>query len=119
MFVLGQGALLLIPISSTVSAEMAPVALRGRYMGTWTLVQEAGYALGPLFGGMAMDSSASAAPPSWSSPAASPAPRSTGTVALARRLPRRRRGAAEALALAGEARRPAHPSPERAAHRPP
>jgi len=55
VFVLGQGALLLIPISSTVSAEMAPVALRGRYMGTWTLVQEAGYALGPTFGGMAMD----------------------------------------------------------------
>jgi MFS family permease len=55
MFVLGQGALLLIPISSTVSAEMAPVALRGRYMGTWTLVQQAGYALGPTFGGMAMD----------------------------------------------------------------
>ena len=55
VFVLGQGALLLIPISSTVSAEMAPAALRGRYMGTWTLVQLAGYALGPTFGGMAMD----------------------------------------------------------------
>ncbi len=55
MFVLGQGVVLLIPISSTVSAEMAPAALRGRYMGTWTLVQEAGYALGPTFGGMAMD----------------------------------------------------------------
>jgi MFS family permease len=55
MFILGQGVLLLIPISSTVSAEMAPVALRGRYMGTWTLVQEAGYALGPTFGGLAMD----------------------------------------------------------------
>ncbi len=55
VFVLGQGVVLLIPISSTVSAEMAPVALRGRYMGTWTLVQEAGYALGPTFGGIAMD----------------------------------------------------------------
>lgn len=55
MFVLGQGVVLLIPISSTVAAEMAPVALRGRYMGTWTLVQEFGYALGPTFGGMAMD----------------------------------------------------------------
>lgn len=55
VFVLGQGVLLLIPISSTVSAELAPVALRGRYMGTWTLVQMGGYALGPLFGGWAMD----------------------------------------------------------------
>ena len=55
VFLLGQGVLLLIPISSTVSAELAPVALRGRYMGAWTLVQMAGYALGPTFGGMAMD----------------------------------------------------------------
>lgn len=55
VFVLGQGTLLLIPISSTVSAELAPVALRGRYMGAWTLVQMAGYALGPTFGGSAMD----------------------------------------------------------------
>jgi len=55
VFLLGQGALLLLPISSTVSAELAPVALRGRYMGTWTLVQMTGYALGPTFGGMAMD----------------------------------------------------------------
>jgi len=55
VFVLGQGVLLLIPISSTVSAKLAPIALRGRYMGTWTLVQMAGYALGPLFGGLAMD----------------------------------------------------------------
>ncbi len=55
VFVLGQGVLLLIPISSTVSAELAPVALRGRYMGTWTLVQMAGYAMGPTFGGLAMD----------------------------------------------------------------
>jgi MFS family permease len=55
VFVLGQGVVLLIPISSTVSAELAPIALRGRYMGTWTLVQMAGYALGPTFGGLAMD----------------------------------------------------------------
>jgi MFS family permease len=55
VFVLGQGVLLLIPIASTVSAELAPVALRGRYMGTWTLVQMGGYALGPLLGGWAMD----------------------------------------------------------------
>lgn len=55
VFVASEGVVLLIPISSTVSAELAPVALRGRYMGTWTLVQMGGYALGPLFGGMAMD----------------------------------------------------------------
>ncbi|MEE4274819.1 MAG: hypothetical protein V2J16_03000, partial [Thermoleophilia bacterium] len=38
-----------------VSAHLAPIALRGRYMGTWTLVQMGGYALGPLFGGLAID----------------------------------------------------------------
>jgi len=31
------------------------VALRGRYMGAWTLVQMGGYALGPTFGGWALD----------------------------------------------------------------
>ena len=55
MFVLGQGIVFLIPISSTVAAELAPPALRGRYMGVWTLVQMGGYAFGPTFGGWAMD----------------------------------------------------------------
>ena len=55
VFLLGSGVLLFIPMSSTISAELAPVALRGRYMGTWTLVQMAGYALGPTFGGTAVD----------------------------------------------------------------
>ena len=56
VFVLGEGVVFLIPISSTVAAELAPPALRGRYMGVWTLVQMGGYALGPTFGGWAMDS---------------------------------------------------------------
>jgi MFS family permease len=55
VFLLGQGVVLLISISSTVAAELAPPALRGRYMGVWTLVQMGGYALGPTFGGWAMD----------------------------------------------------------------
>ncbi|HJW76818.1 MAG TPA: MFS transporter [Thermoleophilia bacterium] len=49
------GVMLLIPISTTVVSRFAPAELRGRYMGTWTLVWLAGYALGPLFGGLAMD----------------------------------------------------------------
>lgn len=55
MFLAGEGVVLLIPISATVAAELAPVALRGRYMGAWTLVQMGGYALGPTFGGLVMD----------------------------------------------------------------
>ena len=49
------GIVLLIPISSTVVSHLAPVRLRGRYMGVWTLVYMGGYALGPLVGGWALD----------------------------------------------------------------
>lgn len=55
VLILSFAIMLLIPISATVAAELAPVALRGRYMGAWTLVQMGGYALGPLFGGWALD----------------------------------------------------------------
>jgi MFS family permease len=55
MFLAGEGVVLLIPISATVAAELAPVALRGRYMGAWTLVQMGGYALGPALGGLVID----------------------------------------------------------------
>jgi len=53
--VLSLGLILLVPIASTIVAELAPAALRGRYMGAWTLVYMGGYALGPLLGGWAMD----------------------------------------------------------------
>jgi len=49
------GVVVLIPIASTVVAALAPVELRGRYMGAWTIVYLGGYALGPLCGGFAMD----------------------------------------------------------------
>ena len=49
------GIVLLIPIASTVVSRLAPVELRGRYMGVWTLVYMAGYAIGPLLGGWALD----------------------------------------------------------------
>jgi len=49
------GVVVLIPVASTVVAAFAPVELRGRYMGAWTIVYLGGYALGPLCGGYAMD----------------------------------------------------------------
>ncbi len=49
------GTILLLPVASTIVSHMAPVELRGRYMGAWTLVFQAGYALGPLIGGLAID----------------------------------------------------------------
>jgi len=49
------GIVLLLPIASTVVSRLAPVDLRGRYMGMWTMVYMGGYALGPLLGGWALD----------------------------------------------------------------
>ena len=49
------GIVLLLPIASTVVSRLAPVDLRGRYMGAWTIVYMGGYALGPLLGGWALD----------------------------------------------------------------
>jgi MFS family permease len=49
------GVVILIPIAATVVSRLAPVELRGRYMGTWTLVYMGGYAFGPLIGGWALD----------------------------------------------------------------
>ena len=49
------GIVLLLPIAATVVSRLAPVGLRGRYMGMWTIVYMGGYALGPLIGGWALD----------------------------------------------------------------
>ena len=49
------GVVVLIPVASAIVAAFAPVALRGRYMGAWTIVYLGGYALGPLCGGYAID----------------------------------------------------------------
>ncbi len=49
------GIVLLLPIAATVVSRLAPVDLRGRYMGVWTIVYMGGYALGPLIGGWALD----------------------------------------------------------------
>ena len=49
------GIVLLLPIAATVVSRLAPVDLRGRYMGMWTIVYMGGYALGPLIGGWALD----------------------------------------------------------------
>lgn len=53
--VVAFGTALLQPFSVTVVSHLAPVRLRGRYMGAWTLVWTSGIALGPIFGGLAMD----------------------------------------------------------------
>ncbi len=49
------GSMLLVPIAAAFVSQMAPVELRGRYMGAWTLVWEGGAALAPIFGGLLLD----------------------------------------------------------------
>jgi len=49
------GETLLSPVASAEVSDFAPEAVRGRYMGVWTVVWNGGAALGPAFGGWAMD----------------------------------------------------------------
>ncbi len=49
------GETLLAPVAAAEVADFAPEAVRGRYMGVWTVVWNGGAALGPAFMGWAMD----------------------------------------------------------------
>ena len=56
IMLIAGGTMLFTPIAPALVSEMAPTSLRGRYMGAWTLVWLGGTAIGPTFGGLAMDS---------------------------------------------------------------
>jgi MFS family permease len=53
--VMSIGETLLSPVASAEVSDLAPEAVRGRYMGVWTIAWNGGAALGPAFGGWAMD----------------------------------------------------------------
>lgn len=53
--VMSFGEMLLSPIATTVVSDMAPEAVRGRYMGVWAVVWNGGMGLGPALTGFAMD----------------------------------------------------------------
>lgn len=53
--VMSLGEVLLAPVAAAEVADVAPELVRGRYMGVWTVVWNGGAALGPAFGGWAMD----------------------------------------------------------------
>jgi MFS family permease len=53
--VMSLGEVLLSPVASAEVSDFAPEAVRGRYMGVWTVVWSGGAALGPAFGGWARD----------------------------------------------------------------
>lgn len=55
IILLSVGETLLSPVASSEVADLAPEAVRGRYMGVWTVVWTGGAAMGPAFGGWAMD----------------------------------------------------------------
>jgi MFS family permease len=49
------GFLLMLPIGTGVVSRLAPVELRGRYLGVWTFAYLVGYNMGPLLGGAVLD----------------------------------------------------------------
>jgi len=55
MAALGIGFLLVLPLGTSVVSGMAPLDLRGRYLGVWTFFFLGGYSLGPLLGGVVVD----------------------------------------------------------------
>jgi len=52
MITASVGYVLLLPIGTGVVSSLAPLRIRGRYLGVWTFVFLAGYSLGPLLGGL-------------------------------------------------------------------
>lgn len=55
MVILTSGELLLVPTATTVAANLAPVHMRGRYMGFYALSWQVAAGIGPLFGGILND----------------------------------------------------------------
>ena len=53
--VMSLGEVFLSPVASAQVSDFAPEAVRGRYMGVWTIVWNGGASLGPFYGGWAMD----------------------------------------------------------------
>ncbi len=50
--VLSLGEIFFSPIASSIVSDMAPEAIRGRYMGAWTVMWNGGISVGPLLGGV-------------------------------------------------------------------
>ena len=52
VIVISLGEIFFSPIASSIVSEMAPEAIRGRYMGAWTVMWNGGASVGPLLGGI-------------------------------------------------------------------
>jgi MFS family permease len=55
MVILTLGELIMVPTASTLTADLAPPEMRGRYMGLYTLAWTTGLGLGPVLGGTLND----------------------------------------------------------------
>jgi MFS family permease len=56
MVILTSGELLLVPTATAVAANLAPINMRGRYMGFYSLSWQVAAGIGPLIGGILNDS---------------------------------------------------------------
>ncbi len=65
MAILTLGEMIWSPASSTMQANMSPGSHRGRYFGFAALFSSAGFAIGPLFGGVLKDSLNNNVPSMW------------------------------------------------------
>ena len=54
--IMSLGEIFFSPIASSIVSDMAPEAIRGRYMGAWTVMWNGGASVGPLLGGILMGS---------------------------------------------------------------
>lgn len=52
MITASVGYVLLLPIGTGIVSGLAPLRIRGRYLGVWTFVFLSGYSMGPLLGGI-------------------------------------------------------------------
>ena len=54
--IMSLGEIFFAPIASSIVSDMAPEAIRGRYMGAWTVMWNGGASVGPLLGGILVGS---------------------------------------------------------------
>lgn len=55
MIVMTIGELMIMPTGTTLTANLAPADMRGRYMGIYSLTWRVGYGIGPVIGGLLND----------------------------------------------------------------
>jgi MFS family permease len=55
MAIMSAGELLLVPTATALAANLAPAAMRGRYMGIFGITWSIGFGIAPVIGGVLND----------------------------------------------------------------